>query len=70
MSMATSPSSAIRAPFVGSEGMPSSGSPGVATIGVQWGYHPLPRIRQAGAQAIAEQFAELPGLVRAALGAP
>ena len=43
---------------------------GVATIGVQWGYHPLPRIRQAGAQAIAEHFAELPGLVRAALGAP
>lgn len=40
----------------------------VNAIGVAWGYHEDAELEAAGAAAIARSFAELPGLVEAALG--
>jgi phosphoglycolate phosphatase len=42
---------------------------GFATIGVAWGYHPVARLRAAGADRIVADFAEVPAAV-ASLGAP
>ncbi len=41
---------------------------GVAAIGVGWGYHELEELRDCGAAATVESFAEIPGTVRALLG--
>lgn len=37
---------------------------GVRCIGVAWGYHPRARVLRGGAEMIAEDFTELPGLVQ------
>jgi len=38
---------------------------GMAALGVVWGYHPPDQLTRAGADRIAENYGELPGLVRA-----
>ncbi len=43
-------------------------SAGAAAIGVAWGYHPAADLTSAGAAAIAQTMAELPGLVEDVLG--
>jgi len=43
-------------------------SAGTHAIGVSWGYHAPDDLRDAGAQAVAERFGELPGLIDTLLG--
>lgn len=43
--------------------MQMAANAGIAAIGVAWGHHPVPALRQAGARRIAAMPAELPRLV-------
>jgi phosphoglycolate phosphatase len=44
--------------------MDMAANAGVAAIGVSWGYHPVARLRGAGAAEVIDEFAVLPALVR------
>lgn len=48
--------------------MQMAASAGVQALAVSWGYHGLDALRQVGFDALAEDRAELPGLVGAMLG--
>ncbi len=43
---------------------------GVRTIGIDWGYHSLERVRRGGADAIAATFADLGPLIHDLIGPP
>jgi phosphoglycolate phosphatase len=45
--------------------MTMAANAGVAAIGVSWGYHPVARLREAGAADVIETFSALPSLARA-----
>ncbi|PLX36882.1 MAG: hypothetical protein C0606_13870 [Hyphomicrobiales bacterium] len=41
---------------------------GIEAIGVSWGYHPVAALHDAGACCVLDDFAELPAMVRRAVG--
>ncbi|MFQ5784087.1 MAG: HAD-IA family hydrolase [Alphaproteobacteria bacterium] len=43
---------------------------GVAALGVSWGYHEAEELAAAGAHAVIDSFAELPGVLASLAGAP